>query len=312
MIPEFKDISWRYWFLGSRPKTWIASLSPVLVGSVWSWTQKILTLSDGIIFFSALFSALSLQIGTNFINDALDFKKGADTSDRLGPQRMVNEGWVTYEKTLKVAAAFLLVAFIFGLPLVWYGGWPIVLVGLISLFLAYSYTGGPFPLAYLGLGEVFVLLFFGIIPVVTLTYLYTGLFFSLEAFVLGCLTGLQSSSLIFINNLRDVVTDTKAGRKTLALRCGNKGSAFLLGSFLLSPSVVLSLWLFFSQAGFISVLPLVVLPAIIKLYIKILNTKPSRQYNEFLAQAGILQWRWTLLTVGGVIACYQFGISLTF
>ena len=151
------------WLLASRPKTYAASIAPVLVGTGLAyhikrevpWTYAA----------CALFGALFIQIATNFINDALDFKKGVDTHERLGPLRVTQAGLLGADAVMIGGYVCLSVAAIFGVPLIIRGGWPIVLIGLGSVVAAYAYTGGPYPIAYHGLGEPFVLAFFGLIAV---------------------------------------------------------------------------------------------------------------------------------------------------
>ena len=173
-------------------------------------------------FFSALaalLGALLIQIGTNLSNDYFDFVKGADTEERLGPARATQAGWIRPEIILRSSLLVFAAAVIIGIFLVLRGGWPIVLIGIASVICGILYTGGPYPLAYLGLGEVFVVIFFG--PVATLgTYYVQALEFSKEAFIAGLAPGLISTALIAVNNLRDIPTDIKARKRTLAVRFG--------------------------------------------------------------------------------------------
>ena len=168
---------------------------------------------------AALLGALLIQIGTNLSNDYFDFVKGADTEERLGPARATQAGWIRPEIILRSSLLVFAAAVIIGIFLVLRGGWPIVLIGIASVICGILYTGGPYPLAYLGLGEVFVVIFFG--PVATLgTYYVQALEFSKEVFVAGLAPGLISTALIAVNNLRDIPTDIKARKRTLAVRFG--------------------------------------------------------------------------------------------
>ena len=168
---------------------------------------------------AALLGALLIQIGTNLSNDYFDFVKGADTEERLGPARATQAGWIRPEIILRSSLLVFAAAVIIGIFLVLRGGWPIVLIGIASVICGILYTGGPYPLAYLGLGEVFVVIFFG--PVATLgTYYVQALEFSKEVFIAGLAPGLLSTALIAVNNLRDIPTDIKARKKTLAVRFG--------------------------------------------------------------------------------------------
>ena len=168
---------------------------------------------------AALLGALLIQIGTNLSNDYFDFVKGADTEERLGPARATQAGWIRPEIILRSSLLVFGAAVIIGIFLVLRGGWPIVLIGIASVICGILYTGGPYPLAYLGLGEVFVVIFFG--PVATLgTYYVQALEFSKEVFIAGLAPGLLSTALIAVNNLRDIPTDIKARKRTLAVRFG--------------------------------------------------------------------------------------------
>ena len=168
---------------------------------------------------AALLGALLIQIGTNLSNDYFDFVKGADTEERLGPARATQAGWIRPEIILRSSLLVFAAAVIIGIFLVLRGGWPIILIGIASVICGILYTGGPYPLAYLGLGEVFVVIFFG--PVATLgTYYVQALEFSKEVFIAGLAPGLLSTALIAVNNLRDIPTDIKARKRTLAVRFG--------------------------------------------------------------------------------------------
>jgi 1,4-dihydroxy-2-naphthoate octaprenyltransferase len=183
------------------------------------------------ILIFALISSLAIQIATNFFNDALDYEKGADTSDRVGPARMAAMGLISSSALKKAALVALSVALLAGLPLVYWGGWVIFVIGLVSLFLAFGYTGGPFALAYRGLGEVFVLLFFGFIPAYALAYLLSldfTVIFSPVIFFNGLVAGSGSAVLMAINNLRDLEQDSKVGKRTLAVRLGPKRFSWLI------------------------------------------------------------------------------------
>ena len=147
------------WLLALRPKTLSAAVVPVLIGSALA------SHIDWLIFAFALSGALFIQIGTNFVNDALDYKKGADTSERLGPIRVTQAGLLNADVVLRAAFVCFALAASCGVPLIIRGGWPIAIVGVASIIAAYAYTGGPYPLAYNGLGELFVMIFFGFVAV---------------------------------------------------------------------------------------------------------------------------------------------------
>lgn len=278
------------WILAARPRTLGAGAVPVLAGAA-------LALAAGA--FDPLASALALgcavfiQIATNYFNDAIDHAKGADTVERLGPVRATSAGLLSARAMMVGGAVCLALAAVLAVPLVVQGGWPILVLGVVSLFLAYSYTGGPLPLAYLGLGEIFVILFFGLAAVTGTFYLNT-LEWSAAPVLAGWQIGLHSSVLLAVNNLRDLETDRAADKRTLAARFGlsfaRRENAFLV----LAPFVAGVLWL---PLGYVwaFLLPLATLPLAWWLARACLEALPSRQTNQLLARAAALHASFGLL-----------------
>ncbi len=281
--------------LTARPKTLSAAIVPVLVATALVNSEGrpiFLTLS-----LCAALSAIFIQIGTNFINDALDFIKGADTETRLGDARAAQSGWFSARSVLYMGFAFLFAALLLGVPLVVIGGWPILCIGLVSLVMGYAYTGGPWPLAYVGLGDLFVILFFGLVAVGGVYYLQTG-HYGISAFVAGLQIGLLATVLIAINNLRDLDQDRAIGKRTLAVRLGPRlgrievlllfALAFLLGSYWLVLGHLLA-----------ALLPLLLLPLVWKIAIALLHSEASREYNRLLARAAFVHMLFgALLSIG--------------
>jgi len=206
------------WVLAARPKTLAAAVAPVVIGCALAEADGGFHLLSAL---AALCGAVLIQIGTNFANDYFDYKKGSDTDDRLGPLRVTQAGLVK-PSTMKAATALVFaLAILIGVYLVWRGGWPIVTIGLLSILFGLLYTAGPYPLGYHGLGEVFVLVFFG--PVATAgTYYVQTLDISLPALLIGLSPGLFSVAILTVNNLRDLENDRKAGKRTLAVRYGHR------------------------------------------------------------------------------------------
>ncbi|MCH2533881.1 MAG: 1,4-dihydroxy-2-naphthoate octaprenyltransferase [Bdellovibrionales bacterium] len=272
--------------LAIRPKTLTAAIVPIMVAaSLVQMQEQKLQLW---IVACALLSAIFIQIATNFFNDAIDFKKGADTDQRIGPQRVTQSGLMSSQSVFWWAIGFCVLALFFGVPLVYKGGWVIVGIGLLSLFLAYGYTGGPFPLAYKGLGDFFVILFFGLIAVGGVYYLLVESW-SVDALVAGLQCGFLATVLIAINNLRDVEQDKLVHKKTLPVRFG-VSFAKLEIILLISLSYLLNLyWWFTYKLIWVSLLPLLTLPLAVVLIYKLLMTKPSKIYNQFLALSALLQ-----------------------
>jgi 1,4-dihydroxy-2-naphthoate octaprenyltransferase len=206
----------RVWLLAIRPKTLIASVSPVLIGTT-------LALSDGFfnpfLFLVTLLTAIGIQISTNLANDYFDFLKGADNAARKGPLRVMQAGLVSSAR-MQTAIAFVMgLTFLMGCALIARGGIAIACLVVVSLALALLYTAGPYSLAYLGLGEFFVLLFFGSLAVSCTHYLQT-LNFSKEAFLAGMAPGCFSTAILIANNVRDIEEDRKAHKITLVVRFG--------------------------------------------------------------------------------------------
>jgi 1,4-dihydroxy-2-naphthoate octaprenyltransferase len=286
------------WLLATRPKTLTAAVVPILTGTAlanvhqgsFSWS----------ILIYCLLSATFIQIGTNLVNDAVDFKKGADTAQRIGPRRVTQSGLFTYQQVLIAAAICFILALLFGIPLVQQGGIPIVVIGLISILMGYSYTSGPFPLAYLGLGDLFVVLFFGIISVGGVFYLQTGQI-DLSSIVLGLQIGFLSTVLIAINNLRDVAGDRKVGKKTLAVRFGEKFVRWEIFSLLTLPFLAGVYWCFWQDRFLAFLMPLFILPLALKIAKLVFETEPSPLYNKFLGMSALVHMLFGLLWIFGVI-----------
>jgi 1,4-dihydroxy-2-naphthoate polyprenyltransferase len=273
------------WLMALRPKTLSAAIVPVLVG-----TALVRYEGGEIIWWvsiCALLSALLIQIGTNFVNDAVDFRKGADTAERIGPQRVTQSGLLTYKQVMFGAGVCFGLAFALGIPLVFQGGWPIVLIGLVSLALGYAYTGGPFPLAYLGLGDLFVILFFGLIAVGGTFFLHTHTW-SLSAIVAGLQVGSLATVLIAINNLRDAPQDAKVGKMTLAVRLGLRMARVEILILTLLPFALGLYWALQGHPN-LGVLPMVALPLARRILFGVFKSEPSPIYNQYLAMAGAMQ-----------------------
>lgn len=207
------------WILAIRPKTLFASLAPVVLGTAIAYFQQ--NKISPLIFLLTLICALLLQIASNLANDYLDFSKGVDNEDRLGPTRVTSAGLISPTAMKNALFLTLFMAFIFGLYLMWIGGPVIMAMGLLSLYFAYGYTGGPFPLSYNGLGEIAAFVFFGVIAVSGTTYLQTKHFSALGLF-LSMGPGFISACILAINNLRDIKSDEETKKRTLAVRFGER------------------------------------------------------------------------------------------
>lgn len=265
---------------------------PVLAGSAMAFAMGAFDRAASAL---ALVCAVFIQIATNYFNDAIDHAKGADTAERLGPVRATSAGLLSPRAMIAGGVVCLVIAAVLALPLVLHGGWPILTLGVASLVLAYAYTGGPFPLAYLGLGEIFVVLFFGVFAVAGTFFLNT-LGISAGAVLAGWQIGIHSSVLLAVNNLRDLETDRAANKRTLAARFGLTFARRENATLVIAPFVLGILWL---PLGFFwaFLLPLMTLPLAWWLARACLAAHPARETNQLLAQAAALHASFGLLLV---------------
>ncbi len=206
----------KIWIEAARPKTLMVGICPVVIGTVLAFHAGVMHWPSAI---AALIGALAIQIGTNFANDYFDFKKGADTPNRKGPRRATSAGLVT-PKAMMVAMIFaFLISMGAGIYIIFRGGAPLLIVGILSILSGVLYTGGPYPLGYNGLGDIFVLVFFGPVAVGG-TFYIQALHMDWKVAMLGVAPGLIATGVLAVNNLRDRDEDSKTGKRTLAVRFG--------------------------------------------------------------------------------------------
>lgn len=281
--------------LATRPKTLVAGFVPVAVGSAVAFREGRFSLLPAL---GALIGALLIQIGTNLFNDAYDFKRGADTGDRLGPPRATQQGWLSPGAVMRGAIVCFALAFLVGLYLVSVAGWPLLVVGLVSLLAGYSYTGGPFPLAYHGLGDVFVLVFFGLVAVGGTSFVLTQAVTPLSLLA-GVPVGALGVALLAVNNTRDVKTDTAANKRTLVVRFGvGFGRAEYVATLIVSALVPVGLWL----GGLTTPWVLLALPALVFAVppLKLVLRESGPVLNQALAGTARLQLVYGLLFAVGL------------
>jgi 1,4-dihydroxy-2-naphthoate polyprenyltransferase len=288
------------WLMAARPRTLPAAVAPVLVGTALAATEGTF---KGLTFVAAMVGAVFIQIGTNLSNDYSDARRGADTEDRLGPVRVTAGGLVPPRQVLLATYLAFGVAVLAGAYLIATAGWELLLVGAASILAGVLYTGGPRPYGYEGLGEVFVFLFFGVVAV-------TGSYFaqveevSWEALVLAVPVGLLAAAILVVNNVRDLETDRRAGKRTLAVRLGRPRArglyaAMVYGAFLCAPipwlvgSDELSPWL---------LLPLLALPLAVPIVRTVRNRTDGPSLNGALARTGLLQLVFCVLLSAGILA----------
>ena len=287
---------WQIWLLAARPKTLPASISPVLVGTSLAFSHGRFSPAPAL---AALAGALLLQILSNFANDYFDFTKGVDTRDRLGPVRVMAAGLLSArELRLGIAAAAGL-AVLDGIYLVLVGGWPVLAIGVASLIAAVLYTGGPFPYGYHGLGDLFVFIFFGLAAVCGTYYVQAG---ALPAAILFAAVpvGLLITAILVVNNLRDIATDARAGKRTLAVLIGPRNTRHqYLALLILAYSATPVLWLAF-DFGPAVLLPLISLPLAARRAFSIFSAK-GKELNSELAATARLSLLFSLLLSLGIL-----------
>ena len=288
------------WVLGARPRTLPAAVAPVLVGTSLAATEGTFR---WLTFVAAVVGAVFIQVGTNLSNDYSDARRGADTEDRLGPVRVTAGGLVPPRQVLVATYVAFGVAVLAGAYLIATAGWELLLVGAASILAGVLYTGGPRPYGYDGLGEVFVFLFFGVVAV-------SGSYFaqlervSWEALVLAVPVGLLAAAILVVNNVRDLETDRRAGKRTLAVRLGRRRARALYAAMVYGAFVCVPLpWLV--GPGALSAWLLLALGAL-PLAIPVVRTVRTRtdgpSLNGALAGTGLLQLVFCTLLSAGILA----------
>jgi 1,4-dihydroxy-2-naphthoate octaprenyltransferase len=287
----------RIWIMAARLRTLPAAIAPVLVGTSLSWTDRDLRVGG---FIAALVGAIFIQVGTNLSNDYSDARRGADAEDRLGPVRVTAGGLVPPRQVLVATYVSFGAAVLCGIYLIVLAGPLLLAIGAASILAGVLYTGGPRPYGYEGLGEVFVFAFFGIVAV-TGSYYVQAEELPWEAFVLAVPVGLLASAILVVNNVRDLETDRRAGKRTLAVRLGRERARTLYalmvyGAFATAPAPwvagELSAWL---------LLPLVLLPAAVVLTRIVREHADGPTLNLALARTGMLQLGFCVLLSAGLL-----------
>ena len=281
----------------ARPQTLAAAFVPVLIGASLAYHDQLFRIDTTLV---ALFCAFAIQIGTNFANDYFDFLKGADTPDRIGFERATSAGLVKAKTMRNATIITLLIAFLAGLYLVWIGGWVIFLIGILSLLFGVLYTGGPYPLGYNGLGDIFVFIFFGIIAVMG-TYYVNALEWSQVSFIASLPIGALCVNILVVNNLRDVEQDAISGKRTLGVLLGEKAlkwEYFLMHLI----AVIVPLWMFvFNSYSLIILLPLLSIPAAVLLLNQVVNHTEKRSLNSTLERTAQYMTLYGVLFAIGII-----------
>ncbi|GJQ33062.1 MAG: 1,4-dihydroxy-2-naphthoate octaprenyltransferase [Ignavibacteriaceae bacterium] len=285
------------WIMAARPKTLFAAFAPVIVGASLAVAENNF---DAVSSVVALLCSILIQVATNYTNDLYDHLKGADTKERVGPKRALNEGWVTAQQMKMAIYLTFGIAFLMGLYLVYVGGPFILLIGILSIIAGFMYTGGPFPLAYNGLGDLFVFLFFGFVGTIGTYFINTGQVTS-QALLASIPVGALVTNILVVNNYRDFDQDRKAGKRTLAVMFGKN---FALGEYLIllgsSFAVPLIMFVYYDLNAWVF-LPYLTLPFAYKLIVMLLNRHGSELNPALELTAKLSALYGVLFSVGLVL-----------
>lgn len=285
--------------MAARPKTLPAAVIPVLVGAAYAWRDGV---SHTSAFAICLVFALLVQIGTNYANDTFDFLKGADREDRVGPQRAVLSGLVAPRTMVIATIVVFSLAFLVGLILVVYRGPGLLVIGVTSILFGFAYTGGPFPLAYRGLGDVFVVVFFGLVAVGGTYYVLTGRV-TMEVLIAAVPIGLLATNILVVNNFRDMETDARAQKRTLVVRFGRGFARWQYGLSLVVVTLV-PVGFALQQQKPMLLLPLMAVPLGYSVLKRLTADRPPAELNTLLgASAGVL-------LIYGVLLAIAVGVAL--
>jgi len=285
---------WRVWYLAARPKTLPAGIVPVLVGGGIAYGDGYFRLLS---FLAALIGGVAIQIGTNYANDLFDFTKQTDNVERIGPLRVTQAGLATPRQTAIATAVAFILAITAGSYLIYRAGWPVVVIGLISIACGLLYTAGPMALAYLGLGDVFVLIFFGPVALAG-TYYVQAHQISAPVILAGIPFGMISTAILTVNNLRDVDSDKKGDKKTLAVRFG-RAFAQREYLFMMTVPVLVAVLLAIVTGRTFLLLIIFFLPFTISAIRTVFSTTDGERLNETLAVSGRLLILYGALFTGG-------------
>ncbi len=285
------------WFLAIRPKTLTAALIPVFVATILS--KRLTGTANLSVTFFALLTALFIQIGANLINDACDFRMGADTGKRLGPKRATLEGWLSFNQVFFAGSISFAIAAFFAAPLIMEGGWIFAFLLIISIFAGYMYTYSSYSLAYNGLGDLFVFLFFGLIACNAVFWLQTKMF-ALEALLASVQIGLLATVMIAVNNLRDIDEDKAANKKTMACRFGKKFARAEITCLILLTFILNIFWY---PLGYklVFIFPFMTLPLGVFVIRNVWQQEPCSYYNKILGVAALLHQAFGWLIILGFL-----------
>ncbi len=280
------------WWIAARPPTLTIAVTPVLVGSALAWQGG--AEIHWLVAAVALVAAMLIQIGTNLYNDVGDYERGADRTDRLGPPRATSMGWLTPAEVRRAAATSFGLAMVLGAYLVSVGGWPIFAIGLASVAAGIAYTGGPRPIAYSASGEFFVFVFFGLVATVGSWFLQTGRF-SWAAVVAGGMIGALAAAVLVVNNYRDLESDRRSAKMTLAVRIGHARTRIEFAALVFAPFAALPLLAWLTGTGPRMLLPLAAAPIAARLAWDLCRAPINGALNSLLKRTARLELVFGLL-----------------
>lgn len=281
---------WQAWGLAIRPRTLPAAAAGVLIGGALAWRDGFFRLDATLV---CLFAALLLQIGSNLANDVFDFERGTDTPERLGPTRVTQAGLLTSSQVKFGMAVVFVLSALMGLYLIWLGGWVILAIGIAAIISAIAYTGGPFPLGYYGLGDVFVFIFFGLASVAGTYYVQAG-DVSSAAWWMTLPPGLIITAILVVNNLRDLENDRKAGKYTLAVMFGEQFAKTEYLTCIFAAYLILPVAAWFGLIPWLSLMAWASFPIAFRA-IRTVFTQKGRPLNAALAGTGQAAFMFSLL-----------------
>jgi len=297
-IPEKQPISYaKRWWLAIRPRTLPAAGSPVLIGWAIAWANGAFAWVPALVI---LVCALLLQMLANVVNDVADFQKGTDKSGRLGPVRVTQSGLLSVRQVWTGAVVIALLAASGGVYLALYRGWPVLVMGGVALLFAVLYTVGPFSLADYGFGDLAAFIFFGFVTVCGATYILLGYLVPISWFG-GLGAGALVTNILVVNNIRDIESDTSAGRKNIPVRWGRRAAEIEYLLMMIVAFVVCILAFSLGWAGWSVLLPLVTIPRAIQLVKRIKTLPASPLFNKLLADTAQLVLFYCLLFSLGIV-----------
>lgn len=294
--PRPKTSNLQTWLLAIRPRTLPAAAAGVVMGGALAWRDGFFRLDA---FLACLFAALLLQIGSNLANDVFDFERGTDTPERLGPTRVTQAGLLMPSQVKFGMAVVFGLAALLGLYLARLGGLPVIIIGIAAILSAVAYTGGPFPLGYYGLGDLFVFIFFGLASVAGTYYVQAGSV-STAAWWMTIPPGLIVTAILVVNNLRDLENDRKAGKHTVAVMLGERGTKIQYLLCMAIGYLILPLTVWMAVVPWVSMLAWLSLPIAYRAA-RVILTQKGRPLNAALADTGQAALAFSLLFWAGLL-----------